>query len=193
MSSHLINKLFMPLISDDENHVDSSIQEVMREGVVKAHQTIKHTARGGGTTLTAALVLGDQLTIAHVGDSRAYLVEPDLRMSLLTHDHSIVKRLEEIGQLTGDEASKNLKRNLLYRAVGQGDQIDPDITSYHIFPGQMLVMCTDGLWGVVPDNHMVQVIDESRIPQFVCQTLVDAANMAGGPDNISVIMVNFPG
>jgi serine/threonine protein phosphatase PrpC len=193
MSSHVINKLYLPSVSTAAGSLDDSIQEVMRAGVVKAHQAIKQNAKGGGTTLTAALVIGDQLTIAHVGDSRAYLLEPDWNLKLLTHDHSLVKRLEEIGQLTAEEASKNVKRNLLYRAVGQGDEIDPDVTSFRIYAGQMLFICTDGLWGVVPEKDIIQAVHASPEPHVVCQNLVNNANSAGGPDNISVILVHFPG
>jgi serine/threonine protein phosphatase PrpC len=192
MSSYVVSKLYLPSISTDTGHFDESIQEVLREGVIKAHQAIKHAANGSGTTLTAALIIGDKLSIAHVGDSRAYLIEPDWRVKLLTHDHSLVKRLEEIGQLTPEEASKNPRRNLLYRAVGQGDQIDPDVTTYHIFNGQMLMLCTDGLWGVLSENDLIQVLQISPEPQIVCQSLIEAANAAGGPDNISVILINFP-
>lgn len=193
MSSYVIDKFLLPSISNKNHQLDNSIQEVLRDGVISAHQAIKHTVKGSGTTLTAALILGDQLTLAHVGDSRAYIIDPDWRMTLLTHDHSLVKRLEEIGQLTTEEASRHPKRNLLYRALGQGDQIDPDISSYRIYPGQMLLLCTDGLWGVLPEVDINQLVRSSPEAQIICQSLINAANSAGGPDNISVILVCFPG
>lgn len=193
MSAYIIDTLFLPSISINNNQLDNSIQEVLRKGAINAHQAIKHNANGSGTTLTAALVVGDQLTIAHVGDSRAYLIEPDWRMQLLTHDHSLVKRLEEIGQLTPAEASRHPKRNMLYRALGLGDQVEPELYSLHIFPAQMLLICTDGLWGEVPEIEVVDIVHSSTEPQIACQALIDAANSAGGPDNISVILVRFPG
>jgi PPM family protein phosphatase len=193
MASYVIDKLFLPSISVTNHQLDNSIQEVLRDGAISAHQAIKHNAKGSGTTLTTALVIDDQLTLAHIGDSRAYLIEPDWRIKLLTHDHSLVKRLEEIGQITSEEASRHPKRNLLYRALGQGDQIEPEVTSYHIYPRQMLLLCSDGLWGVLPEAEVVQLIQASLEPQIVCQSLVDAANSAGGPDNISVILAFFPG
>jgi protein phosphatase len=164
----------------------------MQSGVMDAHQSIREKALGSGTTLTAALILGDQITIAHVGDSRAYSVDPDGHLQLLTHDHSLVKRLEEIGQISPDEASTHPNRNLLYRALGQGEPFEPDITSLQVCQSCSMLLCSDGLWGVVPENNISDILRSSSEPQLVCQSLIHAANGAGGPDNISVIIVHFP-
>jgi protein phosphatase len=107
----------------------------MYTGVIQAHQKIKKEALGSGTTLTAALILGDQMTIAHVGDSRAYLLNPHGNLNLLTRDHTLVKRLQEIGQITPDQASTHPQRNILYRALGQGEPFEPDIASFQLQPG----------------------------------------------------------
>jgi protein phosphatase len=192
LASHVINAFYLPSISSQGNHIDIPIHELMQTGVMEAHQAIREKALGSGTTLTAVLVLGDQMTIAHVGDSRAYSIDPDGHMQLLTHDHSLVKRLEEIGQLSPDEASTHPKRNLLYRALGQGEPFEPDITSLQVCEGCELLLCSDGLWGVVPENVMTDILRSSSEPQLVCQSLIQAANVAGGPDNISVIIVRFP-
>lgn len=193
LSTHVINAFFLPSISSAEHQMDTPIQEVMRDGVMDAHQAIKQVAMGSGTTLTAALIVGDQITIAHVGDSRAYTIDPDGQMQLLTHDHSLVKRLEEIGQLTPAEASIHPKRNLLYRALGQVEQLEPDITSFSTHPGLQLLLCSDGLWGAVPDDELRALATSSSEPQMACQLLIESANTSGGPDNISVILVRFPG
>jgi protein phosphatase len=148
---------------------------------------------GSGTTLTAALIVGDQITIAHVGDSRAYSIDRDGQMQLLTQDHSLVKRLEEIGQITAQEASVHPRRNLLYRALGQGELTEPDISSFTIQQGSKLMLCTDGLWGVIPEDELHHIIASSSEPQIVCELLIKSANTAGGPDNISVVMIEFPG
>jgi serine/threonine protein phosphatase PrpC len=193
LSAHVINAFFLPSLSSPDHRMDISLHEVMRDGVMVAHQAIKQTALGSGTTLTAALIVGDQVTIAHVGDSRAYAIDREGKMELLTHDHSLVKRLEEIGQITPQEALVHPKRNLLYRALGQGDLSEPDISSFTTHPGLKLMLCTDGLWGVLTEEHLLQIIAASSEPQIVSRLLVDSANAAGGPDNISVIMVQFPG
>ncbi len=193
LSAHVINTFFLPSISATDHQMDITLQEVMRDGVINAHEAIKQAAMGSGTTLTAVLILGDQMTIAHVGDSRAYSINPGGQMQLLTHDHSLVKRLEEIGQITPAEASVHPKRNLLYRALGQGDQLEPDITSLSAYEGLQLMLCTDGLWGAVSEDELRSVIVSSSEPQTVCQLLIESANAAGGPDNISVIIIRIPG
>ena len=190
---HIIHNLFLPLFSSASNEIESSIQEVMQSGVIHAHQTIKKEAMGSGTTLTAALILGDLMTIAHVGDSRAYLILPDGNFQLLTHDHSLVKRLEEIGQITAEQVSTHPQRNVLYRALGQGESFEPDIATFQMKPGYQLLLCSDGLWGVVSEADMAKTIYSNPDPQFACQSLIDLANSAGGPDNISAIIARVPG
>lgn len=193
LASYVIDSFFLPLLSSQNNPINIPIQELMHMGVMNAHQAIREKALGSGTTVTAALVLGDQMTIAHVGDSRAYSIDPDGSIKLLTHDHSLVKRLEEIGQISPEEASVHPKRNLLYRALGQGETFEPDITSFQVCQGCGLLLCSDGLWGVVPEKLITDTLRSSNEPQLVCQSLIQAANSAGGPDNISVIVVRYPG
>jgi len=192
LTSHVINTLYLPIITDRNKMMDVSIQEVMNNGVIQAHQKIKQVALGGGTTLTAALILGEQITLAHVGDSRAYMIDPQGNLQLLTHDHSLVKRLEEIGQISPEQASIHPQRNVLYRALGQGEAFTPDISTLQLRPGSYILICTDGLWGVVPEKELVGVIRTSPDPQSACQSLIFSANSAGGPDNISVIIVRIP-
>ena len=92
----------------------------MNEGIVESHNTVLRLAPGGGTTMTAVMVIGSRMTVAHVGDSRAYAVYMDGRMQVLTRDHSLVRRLEELGQITPEEASNHPQRHVLYRALGLG-------------------------------------------------------------------------
>ena len=99
--------------------------------------------------------MADQLTIAHVGDSRAYTVTADGVMQLLTRDHSLVKRLVELGQITEQEASYHPQRNVLYRALGQGETLEPDISTLLAPKGGYLTICSDGLWGVVPRRYLL--------------------------------------
>jgi len=143
--------------------------------------------------VTAALVLGQQLTIAHVGDSRAYLLYNDQRMEPVTRDHSLVRRLEELGQITSAEAAVHPQRNVLYRAVGQGETLEPDMVTTPFPMGGYLLLCSDGLWGLVTDDEMRRIVYESPTMQRACQSLVNSANGAGGPDNISVILVQLIG
>jgi protein phosphatase len=112
-------------------------------------------------------------------------------MQVLTRDHSLVKRLEELGQITAEEAAVHPQKSMLYRALGQGDSPEPDVFSASIpHPGYIMV-CSDGLWGVIPQDRMFEVISDAPSPQRACQSLVDMANAAGGPDNISVILARL--
>ncbi len=191
LSEHVIKSVYLPTLSGNTSQVDRSLQEILHEGMLKSHQAIKKDAFGSGTTLTSLLVLGDVVTLSHVGDSRAYVLAPDGKLTLLTKDHSLVKRMEEIGQLSPDEAASHPRRNLLYRAVGQGDVLEPDITSFPIVEGSSILLCSDGLWGVIDESVLLAILSTSTEPHNICQSLVNAANAAGGPDNISVILVRF--
>jgi serine/threonine protein phosphatase PrpC len=193
MASSIVHKLYTPLLSPKSNPPDESLLEIMQEGVQEAHRAITKQVPGGGTTLTAALILGNQMTIAHVGDSRAYLIENGNQIETLTRDHSLVNRLVELGQITTDEAAIHPQRNVLYRALGQGEPFDADINSIQIPESGYLLLCSDGLWSVVNESELQRLVKESGSPEEACQRMVDAANAAGGPDNISAILIHLPG
>lgn len=192
MASYLINRLYLPFLDPGSPSPQESIQEIMQTGVQEAQKEILKHVPGGGTTLTAALILGEKVTIAHVGDSRAYLINPDGRLEALTRDHSLVKRLVELGQITDDEAAIHPQRNVLYRALGQGEPFDADIYTFPVPRGGCLLLCSDGLWGVVPEHEMQSIILAASTPYEACQNLVQAANDAGGPDNITAVLVRLP-
>lgn len=190
MAEYVLSRSYLPFLSMEERQ-RSSLQEVMENGVVQAQQAVVRYAPGGGTTLTAALVVGEQVTLAHVGDSRAYFVHPDGRMQVITQDHSLVHRLVELGQISEQEALVHPQRNVLYRALGQSEPFRPDILTHPMPRPGFLLMCSDGLWGVLSEKEMFQIITSARNPAIACKNLVDAANAAGGPDNISVILVQY--
>ena len=192
MASHVLSKLFLPLYGINSETPEESLQEVLQAGVLEAHQIILKEAAGGGTTLTTALIVGSQLMISHVGDSRAYAIYPDGRIHVITRDHSLVKRLEELGQITSSEAATHPQRNVLYRALGQGEPFEPDVSTYPLPHNGHLLLCSDGLWGVISENDIKETIRSSTSLQDACQQMVEAANNAGGPDNITVILVRTP-
>ena len=121
VAGHIMSKFQSYLFSLKPSPPDESLQEIMQTAVREAQKTIQSEAPSSGTTLTAALVLGQQVTIAHVGDSRAYHIHPDGRSEVITRDHSLVKRLEELGHISAEEAENYPHRNVLYRALGQGE------------------------------------------------------------------------
>jgi serine/threonine protein phosphatase PrpC len=173
--------------------MEESFQEIMQAAVTEAQRAIQREAPGSGTTLTAALVVGQQITVAHVGDSRAYFIYPDGRIEPITRDHSLVKRLEDLGHITPDEAANYPHRNVLYRALGQGEILDPDIFTIGFPQPGYLMICSDGLWGVVAEQDLIKAVIDAPNLQRACQNLVSAANTAGGPDNISVVLAQLIG
>jgi protein phosphatase len=193
VGGHIMRKFEPYLFSLKPSSPDESLQEIMQTAVREAQKTIQSEAPSSGTTLTAALVLGQQVTIAHVGDSRAYHLHPDGRSEVITRDHSLVKRLEELGHISEEEAENYPHRNVLYRALGQGEILEPDVFTVAFPQTGYLMICSDGLWGVVTDQDMHRMIKEAPNLQRACQNLVEAANAAGGPDNISVIIAQMIG
>jgi serine/threonine protein phosphatase PrpC len=173
--------------------LQESLQEVMESSIMEAHQYIQREAPGSGTTISAALVLGQQVTIGHVGDSRAYMIYADGRTEPITRDHSLVKRLEELGHLNKDEAENFPHRNVLIKALGQGETLEADIFTVPFPAGGTLMICSDGLWGVVNEKDIFRIISETPNLHRACQHLVEAANTAGGPDNITVILAQLIG
>jgi PPM family protein phosphatase len=192
VSNMVIRKLFMPIYSTRPSSPNASILEILNEAIQDAHHVVTREAPGGGTTMTAVLIMGEQMTVAHVGDSRAYLITPEGEFRPLTRDHSLVKRLVELGQITTDEAAYHPQRNVLYRALGQGEPVEADINTSPVPSNNHLLICSDGLWGVVPEAELLRLILDSSSPQEACQRMIDAANAAGGPDNITAILVRLP-
>ena len=190
----MILKKFHPYLFDVKPEaMEESFQEIMLEAVNEAQRIIQMDAPGSGTTLTAALVVGQQITFAHVGDSRASFVYPDGRIENITRDHSLVQRLQELGHITPEEAENYPHRNVLYKALGQGDILEPEIFTIAFPQSGTLMISSDGMWGVVAEKDVIRAVNESSTLQRACQSLVSAANAAGGPDNISVVLVQLIG
>lgn len=193
IAGQIFRKFHSYLFAIPTQQPEDSLQEIMENAIKEAHRVVQKDAPGSGTTVTAALVVGQQLTIGHVGDSRAYIIHTSGRAEQLTHDHSLVQRLEELGHLNKEEAASFPHRNVLIRALGQGESLDVDVFTIP-FPTQgTLMLCTDGLWGVVQDSEIARSMMDAPNLQRASQNLVTAANTAGGPDNISVVLVQMIG
>ncbi|MBK9208733.1 MAG: serine/threonine-protein phosphatase [Anaerolineales bacterium] len=193
MGGNIMKKFHSYLFNLPTQTLQESLQELMETSITEAHQYVQREAPGSGTTVTAALVLGQQVTIAHVGDSRAYSVYPDGRVDPITRDHSLVKRLEELGHLSKDEAANFPHRNVLIRALGQGEALEADIFTVPFPQSGYLMICSDGLWGVIDEKDIYRSIIEAPNLHRACQNMVEAANAAGGPDNITVILAQMIG
>lgn len=192
LGNYIVQKFYSPLFStNSSSQPDESIQEILENGIKQAQNAVMNKAPGGGTTVTAGLILGDQITIGHVGDSRLYFIFPDGRIESKTNDHTLVKRLVDLGQITESEAKNHPNKNVLYRALGQSDPFRPDITNLTLpKPGYVLI-CSDGLWGTVGEDELFRLATSVESPSIACSKMVDAANKAGGPDNITVILIKI--
>jgi len=189
----LLKEILRPyLFSEARDASQSPLSEVMINAVMAANKAVYDQVQGGGTTLTCALILGSRAYLAHVGDSRAYLFA-DNTLRQITRDHSLVDRLVQLGQITPVEAAHHPQRNVLYRAVGQGDALEVD-TYVEMLPAQYrLLLCCDGLWGFVNDDQLAEVLRSAATPQEACDRLIEAANTAGGKDNITAVVVEPQG
>ena len=188
----ITQQVYLHVLSDEEHSSNQpSLSEILVEALNSANAVVAQTVPGGGTTLTCALMIGQRAHIAHVGDSRAYLAT-DQELRQVTRDHSLVDRLVEMGQLTADEAATHPQKNVLYRAIGQSGVLDVDTYLINVPPGEHLMLCSDGLWGMLSNDDMARIVAGSSTNQIACDALVAAANEAGGRDNISVILIDPP-
>lgn len=169
-------------------------EEWLRETILAANQAVFEKRRAAendmGTTLVVALVTGGQVTIANVGDSRAYrLSREEIRQ--ITTDHSLVERLVSVGQISREEAAIHPQRNVIYRTIGDKLDLEIDLYRQSLQPGEALLLCSDGLSGPVPDDKMWHIWRTSTSPQEACERLVEAANQGGGEDNITVLIIQL--
>lgn len=172
--------------------------KALARAVKAANREVLRSAREGlgkhgmGTTLTAAIVEGTRVAIAHVGDSRAYLLHEGT-LQRVSEDHSMVADMIRRGQLTEAESRYHPNRSVITRALGTDVNMIADTYEFDAAPGDRLMLCSDGLTGMLEDGLIAEVLSEERAPDVAARTLIDSANGAGGHDNISVIIVDIAG
>lgn len=192
VAHYVLSELVVPALTDGTTE---ALQPLIIAAVQEANRAIwEHAQTVGsdmGTTCTVALLLGRALYLGHVGDSRAYLATPT-GLKLITNDHSTVGRLIQVGQLDPAEAREHPLRSQLYRTVGQQADVLVDFTYQQIGDATHLLMGSDGLWGMLDDEVMFDVLEHALWPQDACSELIARANLAGGEDNISAIVVSLP-
>lgn len=191
VSASVMRHVFDSLRLGQKNMAEGEIVEALELAVQTAHEAVMRQVSGGGTTLTAALVVNQMLYYAHVGDSRLYLSSAHDEFSPLTKDHSVVQRLTELGQISEKEAKEHPSRNVLFRALGQLEGFKVDVGSHTLHESTRLLLCSDGLWGLVKPGKLNSLATAMTRDPEAAQKLVDLANDAGGPDNISVILVTI--
>ena len=148
--------------------------------------------RGMGTTVTAAALVDDHVFFAQVGDSRAYILRNE-QLIQVTRDQSLVNQLIEAGQLTEEEAETFEHNNIILQALGTADTVQVDLTFAKVCQNDTLLLCSDGLSGMVRNEELREILRTHADPLDACKTLTERANLAGGHDNITVIVVRFEG
>lgn len=168
----------------------------LTDAVTKANAQVATLAadnpqfRGMGTTLTAILIEGMRIHVAHVGDSRAYLLRNN-RLSRLTIDHTLVQQLIDDGEITEAEAAHHPQRSIITRAIGIAPAVDVDSLSFTLAPDDMVLLCSDGLTGVVDDDTIVATLTTAKTPSDAIDRLIQQANDNGGPDNVTVLLLTY--
>ena len=171
----------------------NDLPRLIRDAVQAANRVIVQASlsdasmRGMGTTATLAVARPDMVVVGHIGDSRAYLLTSQ-GIDQVTEDHSVVAQLLRARAITPQEALRHPYRNVITKCLGMQMEVEVDITTVRWGAGDALLLCSDGLSGLVSDEEMHQVVYASPSPQQACERLVELANERGGHDNISVVI-----
>lgn len=166
----------------------------LQEAVLAANQAVFEKRKAAGTdmgsTLVAAVMDGNKAFVTNVGDSRAYHINAQ-KIEQLSVDHSLVQRLIATNQITPQEARHHPQRNVIYRTIGDKPKVEVDVSPHTFAVGDRLLLCSDGMSGMVEDEQIHKIVMESPTPQAACDKLIEAANAAGGDDNITVVIVEL--
>jgi len=191
--THMINQW-----ANDPENTEQRFAFRLKEAVEVANQQIHEYAkahpehRGMGTTTTAAGIYDGALYLTQIGDSRGYLIRAGA-ITQITKDQSLMQRLVDAGELTEEEAAQSERRNIILQALGPDPNVKVDLTRQELRRGDILVMCSDGLSGLVPKEDILRIISNSPELVEACRDLIDLANTRGGPDNITCIVGRFSG
>jgi serine/threonine protein phosphatase PrpC len=194
LAAGVLERLFLPQLTDSPLTTEQMTAE-LKQIVLQANQAIlsmrnqssEHTNMG--STLTAALIHNQQAIVVNVGDSRTYLMREG-HLSQVTSDHSLVARLAAQGVISPQEIYTHEQRSVIYRSLGDRGNVEIDLFEIDLQAGDRLLLCSDGLWEMVRDPLIEEVLLERFDPQQACNRLVELANLGGGDDNISVIVVD---
>jgi len=187
VASRLAAESFEPVTRGEESP-EAYLRAIARTANARIHRFAQaDSSRSGmGTTLTAALLEDDEVSFAHVGDSRAYVYR-DGELKLLTSDHSLVEELRRQGRLTDEQAEDHPQRSIITRALGPEREVEVDTMTYRARPGDIYLLCSDGLTTMVREERIAATLAETQSLDDAVSSLVREANEAGGRDNITVV------
>lgn len=179
-------------VAEADQDMPESYRQWLESAVALANQVVREKAHeentNMGTTLVMAVVVGNDVHIANVGDSRAYLISPT-RLRQITHDQSLVQTLVDKGEITPEQAANNPNRNMLIQAVGAQKDVTVDLFNETLEDNESLLLCSDGLWDTLGDEEIIAIVRKAATPHAACQALVDACNAKGARDNIAAVLV----
>jgi serine/threonine protein phosphatase PrpC len=178
----------LPEAGTPESRLADRVREANRQ--IYEHSLEARDRAGMGTTLTAAYLDDARLALAHVGDSRAYLFRKG-SLTRLTQDHSLVEELVKQGKLTEEQAAEHPQRSIITRALGPEPEVEVDTSTVDVEPGDLLLLCSDGLTTMVTEERVAEILAEDGPVDQIAQTLIDEANRAGGRDNITVVLLRL--
>jgi len=173
----------------DDSQPEQRLETIAREANRKIYELAQsdESHAGMGTTLTAALVGDGEISLGHVGDSRAYRFRDD-ELERLTQDHSLVEELMRMGKLSPEDAESDPRRSIITRALGPEPDVDVETCTYPAKDGDVYLLCSDGLTGMLPEERVAEILRARSSLEQAAQALVDDANARGGKDNITVIL-----
>lgn len=177
-------------VIDNSDALSAAVKQANRE--IHDRSKAESDLGGMGTTITALVATDGSAQIAHVGDSRAYLLR-DGELERLTQDHTVVGRLVQQGRISEEDAEHHPQRSYLERALGVDADVDIDINVLDTRPGDRLMLCSDGLYTMISEDEIAQVLDAEDDPQQAAQRLCDMAVAAGGLDNVTAMVIDYPG
>jgi len=175
----------------NKREMEDILQKTVEKANIKVYlESLKNpNFHGMGTTLTLGVLHDWRLYLSHIGDSRAYLLHGS-RLDRLTLDHTLVQQMVDEGMISEKDAREHPKRHMLTRSLGVNEYMTPDTTSFDISEGDLIMLCTDGLYGYVKDKDIRDILRKHKDLSLCAEKLVEAANNAGGYDNITVVLVH---
>jgi protein phosphatase len=190
----VLSAYLTPTLDADAPYDEAQLKEIVRKAIAQGNQYVLNEARARGndmgTTITMALTAGDRAVIGNVGDSRTYLFR-DGQLRRISKDHSLVMRLVDLGQISEDDIYTHPQRNAVLRSLGDKPDVEIDLFSLRLKPGDALFLCCDGQWEMTHDPQMIDIIRRHDDPQEACNALIAAATANGGEDNITSVLVRF--
>jgi PPM family protein phosphatase len=169
---------------------------LLQQAILHANQTIWQSAcsqshyRGMGTTIVTVWFYGDQMSVAHVGDSRLYRLR-DNELKSLTKDHSVLQQLIDVGLIEEKQAWHAPNKNLITRALGVKEQVEVDLQEHKVYAGDTYLLCSDGLNDMLQDIDIFNILNQNSTALDIAHQLIEKANQQGGKDNISVIVIKL--